>query len=389
VLGRIFDGIRDKVRAPIRFVVQTVLNDGLLGAYNWIASKFGVKPDDVHVALPAGFAAGGFISGPGGPRDDAILARLSAGEYVIPAHVVSAWGIDFFDRLIGKGGVQGVARPGDGSQGIALPAFADGGLVGFLKSTWNALTDPIGWVKGKVSGLVDKIPGAGVLTGVMAGLGHKLIDGALGFVGRAITNLTRSTATAGRSPRTWPSCRAGSGSRRASPTSGPAPDRQASTAAALWAPWCWPSRARTPTGGSSPPVDEAGWFRKPPGASPLTAGWANPGERGGGSVGHTSGNLAGLAFEATPPRVLVGSVHSPVTSFAHIGSYDTGGVLPPGLTIARNDTGRDEYVLTGDQMRALGGRSGRGDITIPVYGSTASPAEIAAMVKHELAWELR
>jgi hypothetical protein len=87
--------------------------------------------------------------------------------------------------------------------------------------------------------------------------------------------------------------------------------------------------------------------------------------------------------------VLVGSVHSPVTSFAHIGSYDSGGVLPPGLTIARNDTGRDEYVFTGDQMRALGGRSGRGDITIPVYGSTASPAEIAAMVKHELAWELR
>jgi hypothetical protein len=389
VLGRIFDGIRDKVRAPIRFVVQTVLNDGLLGAYNWIASKFGVKPDDVHVALPAGFAAGGFISGPGGPRDDAILARLSAGEYVIPAHVVSAWGIDFFDRLIGKGGVQGVARPGDGSQGIALPAFADGGLVGFLKSTWNALTDPIGWVKGKVSGLVDKIPGAGVLTGVMAGLGHKLIDGALGFVGRAITNLTSFDGYRGpissdvaavqgwiRQQAGKPYIWAGAG-----PAGFDCSGLVGSVVLAL--------QGKNPNRRIFSTSNEAGWFRKPPGASPLTAGWANPGERGGGSVGHTSGNLAGLAFEATPPRVLVGSVHSPVTSFAHIGSYDTGGVLPPGLTIARNDTGRDEYVLTGDQMRALGGRSGRGDITIPVYGSTASPAEIAAMVKHELAWELR
>jgi hypothetical protein len=389
ILGQIFDGIRDKIKAPIRFVVQTVLNDGLLGAYNWIASKFGVKPDDVHVALPAGFAAGGFISGPGGPRDDAILARLSAGEYVIPANVVSAWGIDFFDRLIGKGGVQGVARPGDGSQGIALPAFADGGLVGFLKSTWNALTDPIGWVKGKVSGLVDKIPGAGVLTGVMAGLGHKLIDGALGFVGRAITNLTSFDGYRGpissdvaavqgwiRQQAGKPYIWAGAG-----PAGFDCSGLVGSVVLAL--------QGKNPNRRIFSTVDEAGWFRKPPGASPLTAGWANPGERGGGSVGHTSGNLAGLAFEATPPRVLVGSVHSPVTSFAHIGSYDTGGVLPPGLTIARNDTGRDEYVFTGDQMRALGGRSGRGDITIPVYGSTASPAEIAAMVKHELAWELR
>lgn len=32
-----------------------------------------------------GFASGGMIHGPGGPRDDAILARLSAGEYVVNA----------------------------------------------------------------------------------------------------------------------------------------------------------------------------------------------------------------------------------------------------------------------------------------------------------------
>lgn len=131
-LGQIFDGLREKIKAPVRFVIETVLNNGLLGAYNWIASRFGVKPDNVSVTLPRGFARGGYIDGPGGPTDDAILARLSAGEFVIPARVVSALGVDFFNQLIGSG----ARRPqfqGDGSEGLRLPGFAEGGLVGWLK----------------------------------------------------------------------------------------------------------------------------------------------------------------------------------------------------------------------------------------------------------------
>lgn len=36
-------------------------------------------------AVPAGYATGGLVTGPGGPRDDAVLARLSAGEFVVNA----------------------------------------------------------------------------------------------------------------------------------------------------------------------------------------------------------------------------------------------------------------------------------------------------------------
>jgi hypothetical protein len=42
------------------------------------------KPRDLFANI-GGFATGGMVHGPGGPRDDAILARLSAGEYVVNA----------------------------------------------------------------------------------------------------------------------------------------------------------------------------------------------------------------------------------------------------------------------------------------------------------------
>lgn len=44
-------------------------------------------------------ANGGEVEGPGGPVDDRIPAMLSDGEYVIPADVVKAKGVEFFDKL--------------------------------------------------------------------------------------------------------------------------------------------------------------------------------------------------------------------------------------------------------------------------------------------------
>ena len=47
-------------------------------------------------------ANGGHVDGPGGPVDDKIPAMLSDGEYVIPADVVRAKGVEFFDNLRNK-----------------------------------------------------------------------------------------------------------------------------------------------------------------------------------------------------------------------------------------------------------------------------------------------
>lgn len=47
-------------------------------------------------------ANGGEVDGPGGPVDDKIPTLLSDGEYVIPADVVKAKGVEFFDNLRNK-----------------------------------------------------------------------------------------------------------------------------------------------------------------------------------------------------------------------------------------------------------------------------------------------
>lgn len=44
-------------------------------------------------------ANGGRVNGPGGPVDDDVPAMLSHGEYVVPADVVQAKGVEFFDKL--------------------------------------------------------------------------------------------------------------------------------------------------------------------------------------------------------------------------------------------------------------------------------------------------
>lgn len=84
-----------------------------LGAYN---AEAATSPWN-YLSQAAGIGAGyifsaeggevsaiptGEVSGPGGPKDDAIPAKLSDGEYVIPAEVVLRKGTEFFDKLVQK-----------------------------------------------------------------------------------------------------------------------------------------------------------------------------------------------------------------------------------------------------------------------------------------------
>lgn len=70
-----------------------------------------------------GLAEGGLISGPGGPKADAIPARLSAGEYVVKADAVSAFGVHNLEAIN-----RGLKIPSLSQ--LSLPKFAEGGLVG-------------------------------------------------------------------------------------------------------------------------------------------------------------------------------------------------------------------------------------------------------------------
>jgi hypothetical protein len=75
------------------------------------------------------------------------------------------------------------------------------------------------------------------------------------------------------------------------------------------------------------------------------------------------------------------------TTPLHVGTYDSGGTLPPGLTLAYNGTGGVETVRTEQQEAALAAGA---TITVPVYGAPGQPVhELAKAVAAELAWQMR
>jgi hypothetical protein len=103
------------------------------------------------------------------------------------------------------------------------------------------------------------------------------------------------------------------------------------------------------------------WFPKPGIGGPLTAAWSNPGQYPASSTtGHMMGMAGGLTFESSGSRgVHIGASTRRLTDFAHrahysqgglvpYASYDAGGYLPPGVSLAHNGTGRPEPVGGGD-----------------------------------------
>jgi len=80
---------------------------------------------------PFGLAEGGYIVGPGGQKDDKIPARLSSGEYVIPADIVKN-NPDLISQLE-------YARTGKNSSKKVEIGYQSGGLVQPLDSKLTSL----------------------------------------------------------------------------------------------------------------------------------------------------------------------------------------------------------------------------------------------------------
>jgi hypothetical protein len=88
-----------------------------------LIGKLGINTDGTF-NRPNTYAAGGFISGPGGPRSDMIPAMLSNGEYVVKASSVAKYGKGFMDQIN-----SGSLNPFQGSS-LEPRMFANGGMVG-------------------------------------------------------------------------------------------------------------------------------------------------------------------------------------------------------------------------------------------------------------------
>src|SRR5699024_4119038 len=80
-VGKAFDQLKDKAKEPVRFVIETVLNNGLIKGANKVASVVGLGDNWIPtVPLPRGFASGGW-TGPGSMFQPAGIVH--ADEFVI------------------------------------------------------------------------------------------------------------------------------------------------------------------------------------------------------------------------------------------------------------------------------------------------------------------
>ncbi|WP_418344928.1 tape measure protein [Rhodococcus pyridinivorans] len=99
-IGQVWDRIKAIAAKPVRFVVDTVYNNGIRAAWNKVAGWLNLPElPEAHLGELAHYATGGRVFGAGGPTDDKVPAMLSNGEYVVRTEAARAIGYDTLDRL--------------------------------------------------------------------------------------------------------------------------------------------------------------------------------------------------------------------------------------------------------------------------------------------------
>jgi hypothetical protein len=192
----LWEVLRNGPKVIVRFIVQDVMNEGLLAGYNRVAKFFKVKPDDVKINLPKGFAVGGAIDGPGTSTSDSVLIRASRGEHMLTAAEVSALGGHEAVYAMRKAIMSGWRPPGYAIGGEIggrrrRPGTGDNFGDWLLKkgkqlgkkatdafsSTVDFLTDPVKSLKDLAAGLLAKMPNAGAdMAKVLAGAGKGVLN---------------------------------------------------------------------------------------------------------------------------------------------------------------------------------------------------------------------
>jgi hypothetical protein len=224
LIGKAWEALKDAMKLPVTFVVQTVINKGIIGTLNKVGEflkipgfHIGEVPLPAGWTSPAGHATGGPVRGPGTTTSDSILARLSDDEHVWTAAEVAAVGghdnmlklrraalAGRLSELAGfAGGGPVSAGPAVGADG--LPAFKDGGGVfgwigdkvkgvagvvsDFAKAAWDAVRDPKQFLKDLSAKLIAQVPFKDaewfkLLTGIPQRVTDKAVDWLKGLIGK-------------------------------------------------------------------------------------------------------------------------------------------------------------------------------------------------------------
>lgn len=209
-IAKAWEAVKTAAKAPIKFVVETVINKSLITPFNNVAKAFGVKKKIDTIDLPSGFARGGVIPGYQAAKRDDVMTPMRRGEGVLVPEVVRGLGpstIHALNAAGNSGGASAVRQMTGYAKGgvVKKNSGSDGGngngLLSGAKAAWNwtkgaagtawdwtknaaetaaqVVSDPMGTLGKLVKSAIGGIPGAGRMVDVAGGMGTKLLDGAV------------------------------------------------------------------------------------------------------------------------------------------------------------------------------------------------------------------
>lgn len=171
-LGKIWAGLKDLVKAPIKFWIDVVYNKGIVAVWNKTAAKIPGVPDLKPMGMPKGFARGGILPGSSSWRQgDDQLVPMRRGEGVYVSEAMR----DPYERARLHAVNQAAMR---GQSLRTFRGFAEGGI-------FDGITNAVGSVLSK---------GADVARGGLA----DLAESAFSPVKKGITKAL------GKNKSTWP-----------------------------------------------------------------------------------------------------------------------------------------------------------------------------------------
>ncbi|MFE7233900.1 peptidoglycan DD-metalloendopeptidase family protein [Streptomyces sp. NPDC057596] len=192
-IGDVWDGIKDLVKAPIKFWIETVHNKGVVPVWNKTAGQIPGVPDLKTMSLPKGFARGGVLPGWSTWRDgDDQLVPMRRGEGVYVSEAMR----DPYERArlhaVNQAAMAGqsLARFRGFSEGGIFGSIGDG-IVNTVASVFkgaNTVRGELGELAAKaykpVKAGVRKALGSNTSTwpGMVAGAPIYLIDKAIDYI---------------------------------------------------------------------------------------------------------------------------------------------------------------------------------------------------------------
>lgn len=311
---------------PVDFLINTVYDNGIARLWNDVMSKLGGP----QLPIIKGFQEGGRIPGYGG--GDRRIISVEDGETIVPKHLTH-----FLAPVFKMLGIPGFSEGGIVGEAEAIGKMLLASATGNEKAFSNAFD-------GAVSGLFGGGGAKGSLATMMIKMPEKIISDAIDSVWSSIVGGGGGAGPpSGKGPAPMP----GGGDPAANAAL--AKKMMPSWASGLaWTDWNnvamresgWSQFADNPSSNAYGIPQALPFNKMPKAAWPASAGGSsNPGSQISWMVGYMSGRYGG-----------------PQGAWAHElsnGWYDRGGNLPPGYTLAHNQSGRNEQVLSPDESEAF------------------------------------